>query len=156
MRRAGFTAAATTALTLAAAGQGWATASSGDVTASWGDRTRIQVTWTDRNSLHNGTLAVADQTCDDTSVYATLTVRTGSGATLSLGDRHNTRGCGTTADFRDIRAIDANGIRSLTLTLCRRAAGAADHCETRYFSTNPHFGSDTRQQVSGIRGSLRP
>lgn len=138
MRRAGFTVAATTALTLAAAGQGWATTSSGDVTASWGDRTRIQVTWVDRNSFHNGTLAVADQTCDDTSVYATLTIRTGSGTTLASDDRHNTRGCGTTTDFRNIRATDPSGIKSVTLTLCRREAGTPDHCETRYTGFNPY------------------
>ncbi|RST12926.1 hypothetical protein E2C00_15435 [Streptomyces sp. WAC05374] len=140
MRRASFVVAATTALTLGSAGQGWATTSSGDITASWGDRTRIEVTWVDRNSFHKGTLTVADQTCDDKSVYATLTVRTGSGATLSLGDRHNTGGCGTSAGFRDIRASDPSGIRSLTMTLCRRSAGATDHCETRYLSANPYFG----------------
>lgn len=140
MRRAGFVVAATTALALGAAGQSWATTSSGDITASWGDRTRIQVTWVDRNSFRDGTLAVADQTCDDKSLYATLTIRTGSGAVLSLGDKHNTRGCGTTADFRGLRASDPSGIRSLTMTLCRRSAGTADHCETRYISANPYFG----------------
>ncbi|ORT53959.1 hypothetical protein [Streptomyces sp. CB03238] len=140
MRRAGFVVATTTALTLTAAGQGWATTSSGDITASWGDRTRIEVTWVDRNSFHNGTLAVADQTCDDKSLYATLTIRTGSGNTLSLGDKHNTGGCGTTADFRNLRATDASGIRSLTMTLCRRGPGAPDHCETRYIAANPYYG----------------
>ncbi|QGV81140.1 hypothetical protein [Streptomyces ficellus] len=144
MHRSSFVLAATTALALAASGQGWAgtssasSTSSGDITTSWGDRTRIQLTWTDRNSFRDGTLAVADQTCDDRTLYATLTVRTGSGTTLAAEDRHNTRGCGTTTDFRDLRATDPSGIRSVTMTLCRRQAGMPDHCETRYTSFNPY------------------
>jgi hypothetical protein len=138
MRRAGFTVAATTAFTLAAAGQGWASTTSGDITTSWGDRGRIQLTWVDRNSFRDGTLAVADQTCDERSLYVTLTVRTGSGATLASDNKHNTRGCGTTTDFRGIGATDAGGIKSVTMTLCRRAAGTTDHCETRYTSFNPY------------------
>ncbi|MFF8828939.1 hypothetical protein [Streptomyces sp. NPDC015131] len=138
MRRAGFTLAATTAFTLAAAGQGWASTTSGDITSSWGDRTRIEITWTDRDSFRDGTLAVADQTCDERTVYATLTVRTGSGTTLATEDRHNTRGCGTTSDFRGLRATDPAGIKSVTLTLCRRAAGQPDQCESRYTAYNPY------------------
>ncbi|GAA2510464.1 hypothetical protein [Streptomyces gobitricini] len=139
MRRAAFTVAATTAaLTLAAAGPGWASTSSGDITTSWGDRSRIQLTWVDRNSFQGGTLTVADQTCDDRSVYATLTIRTGSGTTLASDDKHNTRGCGTTADFQNLRATDPSGIKSVTMTLCRRVAGTPDHCETRYTGFNPY------------------
>ncbi|MFF8292164.1 hypothetical protein ACF068_23430 [Streptomyces sp. NPDC016309] len=138
MYRPIFVAATTTALTLAAAGPGWASTSSGDITTSWGDRTRIQVTWLDRDSFRDATLAVADQTCDDRSLYATLTIRTGSGTTLASDARHNTRGCGTTADFRGIRATDPSGIKSVTLTVCREHPGTADQCETRYTGFNPY------------------
>ncbi|MGR4849198.1 hypothetical protein [Streptomyces sp. LARHCF252] len=141
MRRAGFVVAATTALTLGAAGQGWADTTSGDITTSWGDRTRIQVTWADRNFFHNGALAVADQTCDDRSVHATLTIQTGSGALHALSDHHNTDGCGTTAEFRNIAATDPSGIRSLTMTLCRSAPETPDECETGYIAVNPYYGS---------------
>lgn len=140
MRRPGFVVAATTALTLGAAGQGWATTTSGDVTTSWGDRARIEVTWVDRDSFHNGALALADQTCDDRSVYATLTIQTGSGALNSPSDMRNTGGCGTTADFQDIGATDPSGIRTLTMTLCSSAAGAPDQCEIRYIAVNPYYG----------------
>jgi hypothetical protein len=139
MPRAGFVVAATTALTLGTAGQGWATTTTGDVTTSWGDRTRIQVTWVDRNSFHNGTLAVADQTCDDRSLYATLTIQTGSGAVRSPSDMHNTGGCGTTADFQDVVATDPSGIRSFTMTLCSSAAGTPHPCETQYIAVNPYY-----------------
>ncbi|MFK4228043.1 hypothetical protein, partial [Streptomyces sp. NPDC019890] len=64
------------------------------------DRTHIQVTWVDRNSFHNSTLTVADQTCDDHSTYATL-----------------------------------------TMNLCRQAAGTAEQCETRYIAVTPYYGS---------------
>ncbi|MGW0866610.1 hypothetical protein [Streptomyces sp. NPDC002611] len=141
MRRAGFVVAATTALTLGTAGQGWADTTSGDITTSWGDRARVQVTWVDRNSFHDAVLAVTDQTCDDRSVHTTLTVQTGSGAARPLGDHHNTDGCDTTADFQNITATDPTGIRSLTLTVCRSAPGTADECETGYIAANPFFGS---------------
>ncbi|MFF7309032.1 hypothetical protein [Streptomyces sp. NPDC008137] len=141
MRRAGFVVAATTALTLGTAGQGWADTTTGDITTSWGDRTRVQLTWADRDSFHNGALAVADQTCDDRSVHATLTVQTGSGAARPVSDHHNTGGCGTTADFQNIAATDPSGVRSLTMTLCRSAPGTADECETGYIAVNPYYGS---------------
>ncbi|MFC9678899.1 hypothetical protein [Streptomyces sp. NPDC056948] len=141
MRRAGFVVAATTALTLGTAGQGWAETTSGDFTTSWGDRTHIQMTWVDRNSFHNGALAVADQTCDDRSVYATLTIQTGTGAAHALSDNHNTDGCGTTTDFQNIAATDPTGIKSLTMTLCRSAPGTPAECETGYVAANPYYGS---------------
>ncbi|MFJ8693239.1 hypothetical protein [Streptomyces roseolilacinus] len=142
MRRAGLVAAVTTVLALGAAGQGWATAFVNDITATWGDRTRIRVTWVDRNSFRHEAFSVTDRTCDDRSVYAALTIRTGSGALLTLGPKRNTGGCGTTADFRDVRAADPSGIRSLTMALCHQAADttAADHCETQYISLNPYYG----------------
>ncbi|MDN3296766.1 hypothetical protein QWM81_22500 [Streptomyces ficellus] len=141
MRRAGSVVAVATALTLGSAGQGWASStSSGDITASWGDRARIEVTWNDRNSLRGITLAVADQTCDERSFYVTLTIQTGAGGILSLGDKHNTGGCGTVAEHRGVRTTDASGIRRLSMTLCRRAAGMPDHCETRYITANPYAG----------------
>ncbi|MEU4489743.1 hypothetical protein AB0H94_33465 [Streptomyces purpurascens] len=99
------------------------------------------MTWVDRSSFRNGALAVADQTCGDRSVHATLTLRTGSGAVRRLSDNRNTDGCGTTADFHNIAATDTSGIRSLTLTLCRSAPGTPDECETGYIAANPYFGS---------------
>ncbi|MEU7569240.1 hypothetical protein AB0A99_25205 [Streptomyces fradiae] len=140
MRRAGLVAVATTALTLGAAGQSWATTSTGDVAAGWGDRARLRVTWVDRTSFEGGSLAVTDRTCDGRSFYATLTLRTGSGAVRSLGERHHTGGCGTRTVHGDIAAGDASGVRGITMTLCRTAAGAADECETRYLSANPYHG----------------
>ncbi|WP_374984788.1 hypothetical protein [Streptomyces fradiae] len=140
MRRAGLVAVATTALTLGAPGQSWATTSTGDVAAGWGDRARLRVTWVDRTSFEGGSLAVTDRTCDGRSFHVTLTLRTGSGAVRSLGERHHTGGCGTRTVHEDIGATDASGVRSITMTLCRRAAGAPEQCETRYFSTNPYYG----------------
>ncbi|MFI6369704.1 hypothetical protein [Streptomyces sp. NPDC050546] len=141
MRRAGFVVVATTALTLGTAGQGWAETTSGDITTSWGDRTRVQLTWVDRNSFHNGALAVADRTCDDRPVHATLTIQTGSGAARPLSEYRNTDGCDTTTDFQNIAATDPTGIRSLTMTLCRSAPGTPDECETGYIAANPYYGS---------------
>ncbi|MET9428597.1 MULTISPECIES: hypothetical protein [unclassified Streptomyces] len=140
MRRAGFVVAAATALTLGAAGTGRAdTTATSEVTASWGDRVRLQYTWTDRQILTGGTLTVTDATCDDRTVYATLTVTTGAGRTVPLGDRHNTGGCGTTAEYRDITASDPSGVVRLTLRLCHPAPGGATAtCETRYIGANPY------------------
>ncbi|WP_331453749.1 hypothetical protein [Streptomyces sp. SS162] len=139
MRRAGLVAVAT-ALTLGAAGQSWATTSTGDVAAGWGDRARLRVTWVDRTSFEGGSLAVTDRTCDGRSFYATLTLHTGSGAVRSLGERHHTGGCGTRTVHGDIAATDASGVRGITMALCRATAGAPGQCETRYLAANPYHG----------------
>ncbi|MET9799886.1 hypothetical protein [Streptomyces sp. NPDC006368] len=136
MRRAGFVVAAAATLTLGMTGTGRAvTNASADITASWGDRVRLAYTWTDRHTIRNGTLTVTDTTCDDRAVYATLTITTGDGRTVPLGDRHNTGGCGTSAEYHDITAADAGGITRLTLTICHGAGGT---CEARYVGANPY------------------
>ncbi|MEU9984166.1 hypothetical protein [Streptomyces sp. NPDC050856] len=151
MRRAGFVVAAATTLMLGAGGPGWTSptaaatgtstpdpapratsTSTAVVSSSWGDRVRIEMSWTERHTIGGATLTVSDRTCDDRPVRVTLTVATGDGGTASLGDRHNTGGCGTDAHFRDINAVHPDGVRRLTMAICRQVPGEADHCETRY------------------------
>ncbi|PRH80208.1 hypothetical protein C6N75_05490 [Streptomyces solincola] len=142
MIRAGLVAAAAAALVLGPAAPGFAaTTTTGDVSAPWGDRARVEFTWTDRTAVEGGTLTVSDLTCDDAPVYAVVTALTGSGATIPLATTARTAGCGQRAERTLTRVGDAAGIRQVTLSLCRPATGAAGAaCVTPYRATNPYGG----------------
>ncbi|MCK8680508.1 hypothetical protein [Streptomyces lichenis] len=158
--RAGLVAAAAAVLALGPAAPGWATTTTtGEVSAHWGDRARVQFTWTDAITIEGGTLTVADLTCDDAPVYAVVTAVAGNGAAVPLATTPRTAGCGKTAETRLVRAGNAAGLSRVTLSICRPAGAASgvggfggtsgsgqgfragDECVSPYTARNPYRGT---------------